>query len=88
MGYYNCNIENKEWSKYDFFTDADLNRIVKNNQDLRKAFYVFSDAPLDAVPTYHYKEFNALERILYDLDVMATAVKSLYRECDTFECGE
>ena len=35
-------------------------------------------------------DINALEKILFDLDVMINDVKSHYRECGTFEsgCGE
>lgn len=38
--------------------------------------------------SYHYNDINALEKILYDLDVMINDVKSHYRECGTFESGE
>ena len=31
---------------------------------------------------------NALEKILHDLDVMINDVKSHYRQCGAFECGE
>lgn len=87
MGYFNISIENKQWSCKDVFDESNFDRIVENNVLLRKAFFTSSNAPKDAIAIYHYKEFNALEQILYDLQQMAEYVKSKYRLCGTFNCG-
>ena len=43
---------------------------------------------IDKTNCYYWDDINALEKILYDLDVMINDVKSHYRECGTFESGE
>ncbi len=88
MGYYNMPILNKTWEKEQVFTKSDLERIVANLDVLRDAFFVYSDTPATPSAKYHYSSFNDLEKIIYDLDVMINDVKSHYKECGAFECGE
>jgi hypothetical protein len=87
MGYFNTNIQNKSWDFDEIFYGYDFERIVNNTNILKNAFFVYSGTPQTPSPSYDYKTFNDLEKILYDLDVMINDVKSHYRECGTFECG-
>lgn len=87
MGYYSSVINN-QWTKDDIFGESNLKRIVDNNIKLRRAFYVYSNTPMDAVASYRYSEINALERILYDLERMIEYTKSQYRRCGAYNCGE
>jgi hypothetical protein len=66
----------------------EFERILKNTDALRDAFFVFSETPPTPPVSFHYEDINALEKILHDLDVMINDVKTHYRECGTFECGE
>lgn len=88
MGYWDTPITNKSWSVYDLFSADDFQRILENVNTLRRAFFVYKDTPNTPDVSYHYEDINALEKILYDLDVMINNVKSNYRECGTFESGE
>ena len=91
MGYWNTPITNKVWGENDIFDnngERDFQRILDNTNILRQAFFVYKDTPNTPPVSYHYNDINALEKILYDLDVMINDVKSHYRECGTFECGE
>ena len=88
MGYWNTPITNKVWGKNDIFNVVDFQRILDNTNVLRNAFFVYMDTPKTPPISYHWQDINALERILYDLDVMINDVKSHYRECGTFESGE
>ncbi len=88
LGYFNAPIDVIECTASDVFTAQDLNRLVANNATLRKAFYVFKSSPRNAVARYHFEEFNALEKILYDLYNMTDIVKDYTREAGTFESGE
>ena len=91
MGYWNTPITNKQWTENDIFDnngERDFQRILDNTNVLRNAFFVYKDTPNTPPISYHYNDINALEKILYDLDVMINDVKSHYRECGTFECGE
>ena len=88
MGYWNTPITNKVWGENDIFNVDEFQRIIDNTNVLRQAFFVYKDTPYTPPISYHYNDINALEKILYDLDVMINDIKSHYRECGTFESGE
>lgn len=88
MGYWNTPITNKVWGENDIFNADEFQRILDNTNVLRNAFFVYKDTPNTPPISYHWQDINALERILYDLDVMISNVKADYRYCGEFECGE
>ena len=88
MGYWNTPITNKVWGENDIFNVVDFQRILDNTNVLRNAFFVHKDTPNTPPISYHWQDINALEKILYDLDVMINDVISHYRECGTFQSGE
>lgn len=88
MGYWNTPITNKVWDETDIFNVDEFERILNNVNILRQAFFVYKDTPNTPPVSYHYNDINTLEKILYGLDVMINDVKSHYRECGNFECGE
>lgn len=88
MGYWNTPTVNKVWEYTQIFDEAEFQRIIGNTNILREAFFTYTDTPKTPPVSYHFEDINALEKILYDLDVMINDVKSLYRECGTFYCGE
>lgn len=88
MGYYNTPITSKTWTANDVFTTQELERIVANNRVLRNAFFVYRTSPTFAAARFRYSDFNAIEKLLDDLDNMIVEFKLYYRECNTFYCGE
>ena len=88
IGYWNTPITNKAWGENDIFNVNDFQRIIDNTNILRRAFFVYKDTPNTPSISYYWDDINSLEKILYDLDVMINDVKSNYRECGTFYCGE
>lgn len=89
MGYWNTNIVSKtDWADEDIFTESGFQRIIDNENILRNAFYTHKGAPTTPIISFHYEDINSLEKILVDLDVMINDMKSFYRECGTFDCGE
>lgn len=88
IGYWNTPITNKQWSENEIFDVVDFQRIIDNTNILRRAFFVYNDTPNTPNISYHWRDINALEKILYDLDIMINDVKRFYRECNTFYCGE
>ena len=88
LGYWNTSITNKRWAESDIFDIINFQRIIDNTNVLRRAFFVYKDTPSTPKVSYHWRDINALEKILYDLDIMINDVKSFYRECNTFYCGE
>ena len=88
IGYWNTPITNKVWGENDIFNVNEFRRLLDNTNVLRQAFFVYKDTPNTPPISYHWQDINALEKILYDLNVMISDVKSNYRECGTFYCGE
>ena len=88
MGYWNTPIINKTWGENDIFNADEFQRILDNTNVLRRAFFVYKATPNTPPISYYWDDINSLEKILYDLDVMINDVKSNYRECGTFYCGE
>lgn len=88
MGYWNTPITNKVWGENDIFNVDEFQRILNNTNVLRQAFFVYKATPNTPPISYYWDDINSLEKILNDLDVMINDVKSLYRECGTFESGE
>lgn len=88
MGYWNTPIINKMWSENDIFNVDEFQRILDNTNVLRNAFFVYKATPNTPPISYHWQDINALEKILYDLDVMISNVKADYRYCGEFVCGE
>ena len=88
MGYWNTQITSKTWGENVIFNADEFQRILDNTNVLRQAFFVYKATPNTPPISYHYNDINALEKILFDLDVMINDIKSNYRECGTFESGE
>lgn len=89
IGYYNTQITNKtDWQYSDIFYKEDYERIINNENILREAFFIYKDTPNTPTISFGYEDINALEKILVDLEQMITDVKSNYRQCGTFNCGE
>ena len=88
IGYWNIPITNKVWGETDIFNVVEFQRILDNTKVLCEAFFTYKNTPNTPPVSYHYNDINALEKILHDLDVMINDVKSHYRQCGAFECGE
>lgn len=88
MGYMCERFYNSHWSAATFFTEADLNRIVRCVAYLRQAYYVYPDTPSNPAARFYFEEFNKMEKVLEDIETMVGDMVSHYRECDTFSCGE
>lgn len=89
IGYYNVEVDNREWTYTDYFFPSDFERILINLESLKNAFFVYSTTPIVPDDNYRrYQTINAVEKILYDLDAMINDIKNRYRQCGTFQCGE
>ena len=88
IGYWNTPISNKTWNYTQIFDIREFTRLINNANILRTAFFTYKTTPNIPPITYHYTTLNNLEQILYDIDNMITDVKSLYKECGAYECGE
>lgn len=89
IGYTTETITNKMWDKSGIYAQEEFDRLIENTEKLKRAFFVYSDTPI--IPNNNYKQYNtinAVEKILYDLDVMINDIKSHYRICGVAVCGE
>lgn len=89
MGYWDTPILTKQWDYSQIFKGEEFDRILSNLEILTKAFFVYKNTP--DIPDNNYRKYqtiNDVEKIIYDLDVMINDIKSNYRECGDFECGE
>lgn len=87
--YFGEDIDSKTWEEnQDIFKEADMERIVKNGEILRKMFFVYSSTPKKANANYTYQNLNDIERLLFDLYSMYSFMVDNLKECDSFWCGE
>lgn len=87
MGYLNNSIVNKEWDYSQIFNADDLQRIFDNAEILKNSFFVYASTPPAPKVSYHFESFNDLEKILQDIDLMISDVKSRYKRCGRLRCG-
>lgn len=85
---YSVSIENKNWTYAEIFSYMDYLRIIGNLNKLKNAYYVLSTTPRTPTYIYGWNEANAIEKILVDIESVINDMKSKYRECGTFNCGE
>lgn len=90
MGYYHTDVilQYPAFALGDTFDEDDFRRWINNLNMLINAFYTYSSTPQVPPISYHYRDINAIEKILYDLEAMTNDVKAKYRRCGTFRCGE
>lgn len=87
MGYWDNPITNKQWDYSQIFDIDELQRIFNNAEILRDSFFVYASTPPAPKASYNYKSFNDLEKILQDIDLMISDVKSRYKRCGKLRCG-
>lgn len=87
MGY-SVSIVNKIWNYSQKLPYMDYLRIIGNLNKLKNAYYVLSTTPRTPTYIYGWSESNAIEKILVDIESVINDMKSKYRECGTFNCGE
>lgn len=89
-GYIVLPVVKKNWTVTDKPTINDLNRYMKNVEDIRSALATFLSTP-DA-PTIKkkltYQMANDLEQILIDVDTLINNMISTRRWCGELVCGE
>ena len=88
LGYWNVNIENKQWTETEVFKIVDFERIINNTNVLHSSFYVYSNTPKIPSASYYWENINNLEKILHDLNMMIEYIQLHFKECGTFESGE
>lgn len=87
MGYWNTPIRNKNWSTSEIFDEDNFQRILDNLNILKRAFFVYKNTPNTPNVSYNFNDINAIEKILFDIELMIEEIKDLYRECGDIECG-
>lgn len=78
----------RSWTIPDIFYDTDFERILDNCNRLKKSFFTYSTTPITPSAKCDYETFNAIEKILADIEAMIYDVRNNYRECGNYECGQ
>ena len=87
--YLNKKFYNKtNWTDEDFFTKADLERIVNNTIILRNAFNLINQTIPNPTAKYSYEDVNAMEQILEELQKMLELVQKSFQISGTFYAGQ
>ena len=62
---------------------------IDNVQVLRDAYYVMKDTPdlPEPTATLKFDGANAIEKLLYDVQILYNAMSASYRKCGTFQAG-
>lgn len=81
--------EDREWQEGDIVRRAQWTTYLDNVQKLRDAYYTLVEtgelpAPEDKLD---YVGANTIEKILADIDLLISWMKSSYRRCGTFRAG-
>jgi hypothetical protein len=89
LGYRNTDgIENRAWGYEDFFRQEDFDRILRNLEILKNAYFVLTNTTI--IPNTNYRQYgtiNALEHILNDMSFIVDDMISNFRICGETECG-
>ena len=88
MLYLNGNVETKEWDNGEIFYSEDLQRLVKNLEQLRKMYFVYNNTPENPAASYKYTALNDIEKILYDIEQYIINMRLNYKYCGGYFCGE
>lgn len=90
MGYYTAPYSNKQWTDKEIFELKDYARIINICYHMAFDFFVFPSTPINisSDANYNYDVLNNMEEILVDIERMTEEVKSRYRYCGEFNCGE
>lgn len=81
--------EDREWQEGDIVRRAQWTTYLNNVQRLRDAYYTLAETgelpkPEDKLG---YVGANTIEKILADIDLLISWMKSSYRRCGTFRAG-
>jgi hypothetical protein len=69
------------------FTMLDLERLVNNTIMLRESFYVINQNQQNPEAEYTYIEFNAIEKILYEISLLIENLINGGKRCGAFYSG-
>lgn len=76
-GYRNITENKLNWQMSDFRTQADMDRLRKNIESIRSAYYTPEDTPVTPTKITYTSIYqaNAIEKIIYDLGGLAEKIK-------------
>ena len=75
-----------DWTMLDFPTNADMERIRNNVENMKKAYYSFKKVP-DTLNKMDINKANAIEKILSEIDILLDKMIAEFRKCGTFNSG-
>lgn len=86
--YYYSNITTRTWDTLGLPDVEDISRIIQNVAKIISAYHQTSTAPKLPETMLTYTDINDLEQNLFLIKAILDNMITLFRECNTFECGE
>lgn len=86
-GYIPIDLITKQWDETMDFTMLDLERLVNNTIMLRESFFIIDQKQQNPEAEYTYIEFNAIEKILYEISLLIENLINDGKRCGAFYSG-
>lgn len=77
----------KDWSMLDFPTQSEMERIRKNVNTLKQAYFSFTQVPGN-LENMTWQKANDIEKILYEIDMLLKNMISQFNYCGDVYSGE
>lgn len=82
------NVDPNIWNIYDFPTDVEMDRYLKNLIVIRRQLERYEIPLPDTIEGLTYTGANDIESLLVKTNELIKQMKQQYRLCNTFKCGE
>lgn len=86
--YYFPRTTSKSWTMEKLPNTKDVERIISNISKIITEFFQIPEAPELPDTMLTYEHINSLEENLYHIKNILENMVEMFRECNTFECGE
>lgn len=86
--YYFPRTTSKSWAMEKLPNAKDVERIISNISKIITEFFQIPEAPELPDTMLTYEQINSLEENLYHIKNILDNMVEMFRECNTFECGE
>lgn len=85
---YYVSIETKtDWIESDYHWSEDLERIRQNVNDLKEAYFAFTEIPAN-LEYMTIEKANDIEKILSEIDFILTSMENNFIYCSVASCGQ
>lgn len=83
-------ITKTDWIMYDRRTESEMERIRQNIKSIKDVYCTAKNTPAlpNTINPIDIEKANAIEKILYDINLLITNMEASFLYCGTFSAGE